>query len=188
VTDIRNLYSRGDALLIVDVQTDFCPGGALPVSGGDEIVPVLNRWIEGAREAGIPVFASRDWHPAGHVSFRERGGPWPPHCVQESAGAAFHADLRLPSDAIIVSKGTGPDRDQYSALDETELVSDLKARGVKRLWIGGLAEDVCVRATVLDARRAGFEVNVIRDATRPISPEGGLEAEQDMREAGAVLV
>src|SRR5690349_9197046 len=95
-----------DALIIVDVQNDFCPGGALPVPEGDRVVPVLNRWNEAASAGGATVVASRDWHPAGHVSFRERGGPWPPHCVQDTKGAAFHPGLRLPADVLIVSKGS----------------------------------------------------------------------------------
>src|SRR5579863_3806080 len=105
----------GDALLIVDVQNDFCPGGALAVKDGDGVVPVLNRWIEDARSFGVPVYASRDWHPPHHVSFKERGGPWPPHCVQGTNGAAFHPDLKLPSIAEIISKADHPDVDSYSA-------------------------------------------------------------------------
>src|SRR4051812_31247217 len=104
-----------DALLLVDVQNDFCPGGALPVAEGDQIVPILNRWIDAARAGGALIVASRDWHPPGHVSFQERGGPWPAHCVQESSGAAFHAGLHLPLGATVISKGTEVDRDSYSA-------------------------------------------------------------------------
>jgi nicotinamidase/pyrazinamidase len=178
-----------DALLVVDVQNDFCPGGALPVPDGDRVVPVLNRWIEAARAGGAAVVASRDWHPAGHVSFRERGGPWPVHCVQDTPGAAFHAGLRLPADARVVSKGADPDRDAYSALTDAAVVDELRRRGVRRLWVGGLAEDYCVRATVLDGLKAGFEVHLIAAGVRPVDarPGDGRRARQEMSEVGCVV-
>src|SRR5438552_15199445 len=115
----------GDALLIVDVQNDFCPGGALPVPEGDAIIPVLNRWIDEAEARGVPVFASRDWHPQNHVSFKQRGGPWPPHCVQGTKGAAFHPGLKLPKNAEIVSKAQDPETDSYSAFGGTDLAGRL---------------------------------------------------------------
>src|SRR6188474_788165 len=111
----------GDALVVVDMQIDFCPGGALPIEHGDAVVPVLNRWIAAAADADVPIYASRDWHPAGHLSFRESGGQWPVHCLQDSDGAKFHPDLHLPASAILVTKGTRFDKDQYSAFDETGL-------------------------------------------------------------------
>ncbi|GIW42155.1 MAG: nicotinamidase [Candidatus Binatia bacterium] len=178
---------RGDALLLVDVQNDFCPGGALPVEGGHEVVPVLNAWIQKARSAGVPVYASRDWHPRRHVSFRERGGPWPPHCIQDTPGAAFHPELELPPSVVVVSKGVRFDKDQYSAFDETGLESELRREGIRRLWVGGLAQDVCVRATVLDALRAGFEVHLLLAGTRPVDPEAGKKAVEEMKKAGAVI-
>jgi len=185
--DPAHSMQPGDALVIVDVQNDFCPGGALPIERGDEVIPVLNRWIAAATEVGIPIYASRDWHPGGHLSFRESGGPWPPHCVQDTEGAAFHPMLALPSDAILITKGTRFDRDQNSAFDQTGLAVELRRRGVKRLWVGGLAEDVCVLATVLDARREGFDVHLIPGATRPVTHQGGEQAQRDMRAAGAHL-
>jgi nicotinamidase/pyrazinamidase len=175
----------GDALILVDVQVDFCPGGALPIERGDEVVPVLNRWIAAASDAGVPVYASRDWHPVRHVSFTEAGGPWPAHCVQDSEGARFHPGLKLPPFAAIVTKGVRFDRDQYSAFDETGLASELRRHGVQRLWVAGLAQDVCVRATVLDARREGFETIVIADGTRPVTRAGGEKANDEMLHAGA---
>lgn len=178
---------RSDALLLVDVQNDFCPGGALAVPEGDRVVPVLNRWIGAARDAGIPVLASRDWHPRNHPSFAGRGGPWPEHCVQDTPGAAFHADLDLDGSETRVTKGVRFDHDQYSAFDATGLAHHLEEAGVERLWIGGLAQDVCVEATVLDACRAGFEVHLITEATRPVDPEAGEQALETMRQAGAVL-
>jgi nicotinamidase/pyrazinamidase len=181
----RHVLRAGDALIVVDVQVDFCPGGALPIERGDEVVPVLNCWIAGAADAQVPVFASRDWHPRHHLSFRESGGEWPAHCVQDSAGARFHPELKLPDSAIVVTKGVRFDRDQYSAFDETGLATELRKQGVRRLWVGGLAQDVCVRATVLDARREGFDTIVIADATRPVENAGGERANEDMRLAGA---
>jgi nicotinamidase/pyrazinamidase len=177
----------GDALLLVDVQNDFCPGGALPIAEGDRVVPVLNRWLRSARELGLPVYASRDWHPRRHPSFREQGGDWPPHCVQDTAGARFHPDLALPQDALAIAKGVRLDRDQLSAFDETGLAAQLRRDGVRRLWVGGLAQDVCVRASVLDALAAGFAVHVIVSATRPVAAEAGREALREMERAGAVL-
>jgi nicotinamidase/pyrazinamidase len=179
--------SDGDALLVIDVQNDFCPPGALPIAEGDRVVPVLNRWLRAARQLGIPVYASRDWHPRGHVSFVEAGGKWPAHCIQDTEGAAFHADLELPDDVVLVAKGVRFDRDQYSAFSETGLEQRLRSDGVRRLWVGGLALDVCVRATVLDALRVGLEVRVLVDATRPVTAEGGRSALVEMESAGAIL-
>lgn len=180
---------KGDALLIVDVQNDFCPGGALAVSEGDKVVPLLNEWISEAEAQGIPVFASRDWHPSDHISFKERGGPWPPHCIQGTAGAAFHPGLKLPRSVKIVSKAQSPDRDSYSAFGETDLAQRLRRSGVKRVWIGGLAQDYCVRESALDAIREGFEVHVIADATRAVNvqPNDGTRALEDIRRAGGIL-
>ena len=175
---------QGDALVIVDVQNDFCPGGALPIADGDAVVPVLNRWIDAAVEAGIPVYASRAWHPADHLSFEAQNGPWPPHCLQDSAGARFHPRLALPESAIKVTKGVRFDQDQHSAFDQTGLAEEMRRRGIVRVWLGGLAEDVCVAATALDARREGFAVRLISGATRPVTPEGGREARRRMAQAG----
>jgi nicotinamidase/pyrazinamidase len=183
----KNALRPGDALVLVDVQVDFCPGGALPVEEGDRIVPVLNAWIDGAEGMGIPVYASRDWHPVGHVSFKDQGGDWPPHCIQDRAGARFHPELRLPERTVKITKGVRFDHDQNSAFDETGLALQLERDAVKRLWVGGLALDVCVLATVLDARRAGYEVFVLEDGTRPVSREVGSEALKRMEAAGAKI-
>lgn len=185
MSDPEDALRPGDALLIVDVQIDFCPGGALAIEHGDEVVPILNRWIAAAASAAVPVYASRDWHPRHHLSFTESGGEWPVHCVQDSAGARFHPGLELPDSAIVVTKGVRFDRDQYSAFDETGLATEMRARGVRRIWVGGLAQDVCVRATVLDARREGFAAIVIADGTRPVTRAGGERANAEMRQAGA---
>jgi nicotinamidase/pyrazinamidase len=179
-----------DALIVIDVQNDFCPGGRLAVQDGDKIIPVLNRWIEHALEGGAVVVAMRDWHPPHHISFKERGGLWPEHCVHGSPGAEFHPDLKLPEGAVIVSKGASLNSDSYSAFDNTGLSERLRRAGVRRVWIGGLAQDVCVRASVLDALAEGFETYLIENATRPINvkPDDGERAIEDMLKAGGRLV
>ncbi len=177
----------GDGVLVVDVQNDFCPGGALPIPDGDHVVPVLNEWLEVADARRVPVYASRDWHPLGHPSFQSQGGKWPPHCIQDTHGAMFHPDLRLPPDVVKVTKGTRFDHDQYSAFDDTGLEERLRQDGVRRLFVGGLAQDVCVFHTVIDARRLGFEVHLIPGGSLPVDCDGGREALRKMREAGALV-
>ena len=187
MTASPNELKTGDALIVVDVQNDFCPGGALPIDGGDEVVPVLNEWIAAAQAGALPIFASRDFHPKGHMSFDESGGPWPLHCIQDSDGARFRPDLKLPADATVVTKGVRLDQDQNSAFDQTGLATELRNRDVQRVYVGGLAEDVCVLATALDGRREGFEVVLIQDATRPVTAEGGKTARRQMQAAGVRL-
>jgi nicotinamidase/pyrazinamidase len=181
------------ALLLVDVQNDFCPGGALAVPNGDRVIPVLNRVIDRFKAQGRPVYASRDWHPPDTTHFRALGGPWPPHCVAGSEGAAFHPKLHLPGDAIVISKGQDRNDDGYSAFEATtddgrRLTEDLRARGISELYVGGLATDYCVRATVLDARRAGFPVTVLTDGIAGIGRDDEDRALDEMRRAGASLV
>jgi nicotinamidase/pyrazinamidase len=183
------------ALLIVDVQKDFCPGGALPAPGGDRIIPALNRHLAEARERDMPVYASRDWHPAVTSHFKEYGGEWPPHCVQGSAGAQFHGDLKLPADAIVISKGNDAAKPGYSAFDGRTsdgeaLLHDLRDRHVTRLYVGGIATDYCVKATALDAAQAGLDVRVLRDAITGIDVQPGDadRALEEMSRAGAQIV
>jgi nicotinamidase/pyrazinamidase len=183
----EKMMHEGDGLLVIDVQIDFCPGGRLAIEEGDRIVPVLNEWIKAAVARGIPVYASRDWHPRRHPSFTDEGGQWPPHCIEDSPGAAFHPDLQLPETAVLITKGVRFDQDQNSVFDETGFAVQLRRDGISRLWVGGLAMDVCVLASVLDARQEGFAVKVIRDATRPVTMEGGREALQKMQAAGAEI-
>ena len=170
-----------DALIIVDVQRDFCPGGALPVPDGDRVVPVLNEYIHRFREAGAYIYATRDWHPPNHKSFREYGGIWPVHCVQGSVGAEFHPDLKLPGDVIVISKATDPNREAYSGFEGTNLLEDLRDKGVRRVFIGGLATDYCVKSTVLDALRYGFETYLLVDAIRGVDLNPG-DSERAIRE------
>ena len=184
-----------DALVIVDVQNDFCPGGALGVPGGDAVVPVLNRYAERFAAAGAPVFASRDWHPARTSHFKAYGGVWPPHCVQGTPGAEFHPSLTLPADTAIVSKGMDPSEDAYSCFqaetgDGMPFTAALGEAGVGRLFVGGLATDYCVKATVIDGAREGFEVIVLADAIAAVdlAPGDGAKALDEMRAAGALTV
>ena len=176
-----------DALLVVDVQCDFCPGGALPITGADEVIPTINVLIKEAIEAKALVVASRDWHPPNHSSFRSVGGIWPVHCVQGSDGAKFHAALRLPDDALIIAKGQTVDKDQYSAFDASGLADELRRRGVKRVLIGGVAQDVCVRATSLASVEAGFETHLRLSATRAAVPAHGAAAIAEMVDAGVIV-
>jgi nicotinamidase/pyrazinamidase len=178
---------KTDALIVVDVQKDFCPGGALPVPRGDEVIPALNDYIKIFKKANTRIFATRDWHPPNHVSFKAQGGPWPPHCVQDTEGARFHPDLKLPSDTVIMSKAMDPLREAYSGFDGTELANTLKTQGVTRVFVGGLATDYCVKNTVLDARKLGFEVVLLLDAVRGINVEPGdvAKAVAKMIESGA---
>lgn len=178
-----------DALIVVDVQRDFLPGGALAVPDGDAVVAPLNTWIGRFEEAGGRIFATRDWHPKHHCSFTPQGGTWPPHCVVGTEGASFAPGLRLPEACGIVSKASSDERDAYSGFDGTDLAERLRAGGARRLWIGGLATDYCVRATVLDAIREGFEVHLLRPCIRAVEvqPGDGRRALDEMREAGAIL-
>ena len=164
---------QGDVLLVVDVQNDFLPGGALGVSGGDAIIPLLDGCGEKFDHCGLPVIASRDWHPPDHCSFRAQGGPWPAHCVAGTHGAELAATLALPRQSAIVSKGTEREREAYSAFQDTDLAARLRHQHCRRLFIGGLATDYCVRATALDALNAGFEVVVLEDAVRAVDLQAG---------------
>jgi len=176
-----------DALVVIDVQNDFCPGGALAVPGGDEVVDPLNRALEGYRWA--VVVGTRDWHPANHSSFDAQGGPWPPHCIQDTPGAAFHPNLESARFEHVISKGSAPDDPGYSAVAGTELARILRQAGAARVFVGGLATDYCVKASVLDLRKEGFEVVLFTDAIRSVGVKPGdvPRAIAEMERAGAVL-
>ena len=177
----------GDALLVVDVQNDFLPGGSLAVDHGDQVIPVLNRYIEIFLKLGLPVTATRDWHPAGHCSFKKQGGIWPPHCIQETDGAAFAADLNLPVDAVVISKAVDESAEAYSGFQGTKLAEFLRSHNIQRVFVGGLATDYCVYETVKDALSEGFDVLVLEDAVRAVNvaPEDGAKAMSDMLTRGA---
>ena len=178
----------GDALVIVDVQNDFLLGGSLAVPNGDRVVAVLNAYIAEFEAKGLPVFATRCWHPADHCSFKARGGPWPVHCVAGTPGAAFAPGLRLPPLANIISKATEPARDAYSGFSATDLAQRLSAAGAKRIFVGGLATDYCVLNTVKDGFAAGFAVILLADAIAAVNvePDDGKNAEREMGRLGAV--
>lgn len=181
------LPGPGDALVLVDVQNDFLPGGSLAVPDGDAVIPVLNRWIRRFLDAGLPIFATRDWHPANHCSFVDQGGPWPPHCVMGTPGAEFSRELDLPPDVPVISKAMRPDKEAYSDFEDTDFAVQLRGLGVKRLFVGGIATDYCVRATVLGALEQGFEAVLLVDGVRPVdvAPGDGERAVAEMVAAGA---
>ena len=191
---LRSSAEPTTAVLVIDVQRDFCSGGALAVPAGDAVVPLLNDVLRGAADRRMPVYASRDWHPATTGHFVTEGGVWPVHCVAGSNGARFHPDLRLPADAAVVSKGVEADEDGFSAFDGrledgTTLEESLRAAGVARLLVGGLATDYCVRHTVLDALGKGWSVTLLTDGISAVNldPGDGARALEEMRAAGAVL-
>ena len=173
----------------MDVQRDFCPGGALAVEHGDEVIAGLNRVIDAFERLGLPVFYSRDWHPPNHISFQPQGGMWPPHCVQGTEGAEFHPGLRVLPSATVISKGDNPLAEAYSTFQGTDLEERLKKLGVGEVYLGGLTTDYCVRDSTLDARRGGFSVVVLEDCTKAVNvkPGDGARALADIRRSGAVV-
>jgi len=180
------------ALIIVDVQNDFCPGGSLAVTDGDRVVPVLNQLVQEFSAAGRLIVAGRDWHPRKTTHFKEFGGIWPVHCVQGTLGAEYHPDLVLTPDTVHVVKGTGATEDAYSEFeghDQTgrPLAQLLEDRGVRTLLVGGLATDYCVKHTVLDGLKAGFQVVLLTDASRGVNVQPGDtdRAVAEMAAAGA---
>ncbi|WP_297519255.1 nicotinamidase [Thermococcus sp.] len=175
-----------EALIVVDMQRDFMPGGALPVPGGDEIIPRCNKYIEEFRRRGALIVATRDWHPPNHISFKEQGGPWPAHCVQNTPGAEFVVDL--PADAVIISKATEPDKEAYSGFEGTDLAEILRKNGVKRVYVCGVATEYCVKATALDAVKHGFETYLLSDAVKGITSEDEERALREMKSAGVRIL
>lgn len=187
--------SKRRALIIVDVQNDFCPGGSLAVAKGDEVVPVINKLAEEFHEEGSPIYASRDWHPERTSHFKGFGGAWPPHCVRKTEGAKFHPKLSLPKGTTIISKGMDPKKDSYSAFhgeskNGRDLLSLLKGDIIKEVWVCGLATDYCVKDTALDARRHGFDVALVLDGVRSvdIKPGDGERAVLEMLSKGVKVV
>ncbi|OMH40607.1 nicotinamidase [Desulfurobacterium indicum] len=179
-----------DALIVVDVQKDFCPGGALPVPFGDKVVEPLNFYIKVFSSSGLPIFATRDWHPENHISFKKNGGLWPVHCLQNSEGAEFHDNLRLPPDTFIINKGDRPELEAYSGFQGTLLEFLLKERGIRRIFVGGLATDYCVKHTVIGGLNLGYQVFLLSDAVAAvnINPQDGEAAVLEMLDRGAVSI
>lgn len=184
------MTEKKKALIVVDVQNDFCPGGSLAVAGGNEVVAPLNKLIKEFLDRGEPVFKTRDWHPTTARHFAKHGGVWPVHCVQNTSGAEFHPDLSDDPRITIISKGVDENADGYSGFDGTNLAQVLRDQGIEEVWVGGLATDYCVKHTVLDARREGFAVKALAEAMRPVNlkPIDGAEAIAEMRAAGAEIV
>ncbi len=179
---------KGDCLIIVDMQNDFMPWGSLPVPDADKIIPVLNSYIELFHKKGLPIFASRDWHPPNHCSFKENGGSWPSHCVQNTKGAEFADGLLLPEDTIIISKATDPKKEAYSALQDTELAELLKQNRIERCFVGGVATEYCVLSTVLDLLSLGYKTYVLRDAIKAVNPADEEKALEEMKRKGAIFI
>lgn len=179
-----------DALLIADIQNDFLAGGALDIGGGDEVIPILLRYLRRFHTQGLPIFLTRDWHPPDHCSFREQGGLWPVHCVAGSPGSLPPPGFETPASAVIIYKAIDRDQEAYSAFQNTTLDRHLRAIGVRRLFIGGLATDYCVLNTVKDARTSGYEVCLLMDGIKAVNlqPADGRQAEQEMIRLGAVPV
>ena len=180
-----------DALIVVDMQKDFMPGGVLPVPEADKIIPILNEYIRIFNENGNPVFFTRDWHPEKHISFKGFGGIWPPHCVMNTEGAKFNENLFIPNDnKFIISKGTSEDFDAYSGFQGTILNDLLKERGIKRVFVGGVATDYCVKNTVLGAINLGYQVFLLEDGIKGVNlKEGDVErAINEMLEKGTTLI
>lgn len=186
--------TEDSCLIVVDVQNDFCPGGALGVKDGDKVIPVLNRWIQEFKRQDLPIVFTQDWHPLDHISFTQQGGIWPPHCVENTWGAQLHRDLVV--DGEICRKGYYPQIEAYSAFDGTigdqkgePLDMWLKAHDVRVLYVGGLATDYCVKATVLDALEKGYQVVVIKEGICAVNvnPKDGDIAISQMLEAGAIV-
>lgn len=180
----------GDALLVIDVQNDFLPGGSLAVPEGDAVIHPLNGWISQFAGAGFPILATRDCHPSDHCSFLEQGGPWPTHCVKGSWGADFPETLNLLPSIGIVDKPDCPDQETYSAFTGTSLQGQLRDQGTSHVWVGGLATDYCVMNTVIDALQLGFRVTVLLESIRAVNVQAadGERAIQRMVAHGAALL
>lgn len=182
------------ALLVVDLQNDFCPGGALAVPEGDKIIPALNKYIDYFSKNKLPIFASRDWHPKKSKHFKKFGGVWPVHCVQDTKGAEFHPKLKLPKERIIISKGMDAEKDSYSAFQAQDsngmdFLTLLKYLGVQELYIGGLATDYCVKFSVIDALKNGFKAGLLTDAIEGVNlkPKDSSDAIEEMLKTGAKM-
>lgn len=183
------------ALLVVDVQNDFSPGGALAVPEGDKIIPKTNKYIKLFVKKKLPIFATRDWHPVRTRHFKDFGGTWPAHCIQNSRGAQFHPKLQLPKEAILLYKGMDPAKDAYSAFQAEDarginLTHLLKIMKINELYIGGLATDYCVRFSAREALKSGFKVKILIDAVKGVdlSPDDSDKAIKEIVKLGGKLV
>ena len=182
--------AKKKALIVVDVQNDFCPGGSLPVAHGDEVIAPLNQLMKEFLDRGEPVYKTRDWHPPQTKHFAGYGGLWPFHCIQNTPGAEFHPDLLDDPRITVISKGTDDNADGYSGFDGTNLAELLREQGVGEIWVGGLATDYCVKETVVQGVRKGFKVKALADAMRAVdvNPDDGRKALEEMSAVGAEIV
>ena len=190
ITKKKNKPVQGEGLILVDVQNDFLPGGSLAVPEGDQIIPILNEYLQLFVDRKLPVFATRDWHPENHCSFVDQGGMWPPHCIAGSYGAAFPDTLHISEEIIVISKAQDPKADAYSGLDHTDLDIRMKSLGIECAWVGGLATDYCVINTVQDLISSGYVVYLLSDAIRAVNvhSEDGQNAISEMVASGAHLL
>jgi nicotinamidase/pyrazinamidase len=189
VKTLQKTFSIGenDALIVADVQNDFFEKGTLPAPGAEEAIPVINDYIKLFNKKKAKIFVTRDWHSANHISFKERGGPWPPHCIQETDGANFPSDLKLPGTVEIISKATDPDKEAYSGFDGTTLEQQLRNQNIQRVFVSGLTVEYCIKTTVLDALALGFKTVLLQDAIRGLEEKPGdiEKAIQEMTLKGA---
>lgn len=186
----NTFLNQNDALIVIDVQNDFLPGGSLAVSDGHAIIPIINDAIKIFESNKLPIFFSRDWHPSNHCSFRTNNGIWPNHCMQNTWGAEFAPSLYVPTSAHIISKAIHSDKDSYSAFDETTLHAILQSKQVKRVIVAGLATDYCVLRTVCDAAKLGYEIVILKNGIKAvkIKPEDEDHAFIEMKKVGAMFI
>lgn len=180
----------GDALIIADIQNDFLPGGALGIAGGDSIIPTLQAYMTTFQSHNLPIVLTRDWHPANHWSFREQGGPWPVHCVAGSPGSFPPSNFPMLPTALIIRKAMSPEREAYSAFQDTTLHEQLRAQGIRRVFVGGLATNYCVLNTVKDALALCYGVCLLLDGIQAVNrhPDDGRKAVDEMIRLGAVPI
>ncbi|MCX7758799.1 MAG: nicotinamidase [bacterium] len=187
---MKNVDLSNSALVVIDMQNDFLPGGSLEIPNSDTIIPVVNEYIKFFEGMGLTVVYTRDWHPENHISFRENGGRWPKHCVQNTRGSEFHPHVYLPKNYLVISKAFYPDLEAYSGFQDTELNQKLQEMGVKNLFVCGVATDYCVLNTVLDAINLGYKVFLLIDAVKGVdlNPNDSEDAVKKMVSAGAELL
>ncbi|MCS7244357.1 MAG: nicotinamidase [Candidatus Calescibacterium sp.] len=187
---MKNIDLSDSALIVVDMQNDFLPGGSLEIPNSDTIIPVVNEYIKFFEARGLAVIYTRDWHPENHISFKENGGRWPRHCVQNTWGSEFHPQVYLPKNYLVISKAFYPDLEAYSGFQDTELNQKLNEMGIKNLFVCGVATDYCVLNTVLDAINLGYKVFLLIDAVKGVdlNPNDSEDAVKKMVSAGAELL
>jgi len=187
---MKSLDLNNAALIVVDMQVDFLPGGALEVPNSDTIIPIVNEYVKLFESKNLPIFYSRDWHPEDHCSFKENGGTWPKHCVQNTKGAEFHPDLYISNKAFIISKAFEKDKESYSAFQNTDLDEKLKQFKVENVFVCGVATDYCVLHTVLDSLKNGYKTFLLVDAIKGVdlNVNDSEEAIKKMVNAGAEIV